>query len=56
MGKVSLLDVAPAQGPADEKTGNNTMLGNTDHSAATGRFNILTNPDQVYDISSSEDE
>jgi hypothetical protein len=48
MGKVSLLDVAPTQGPAADPTNNNsTMLGAGDHGAAAGRFNILTNPDQV---------
>mmetsp|Transcript_4406 Transcript_4406/g.13010 ORF Transcript_4406/g.13010 Transcript_4406/m.13010 type:complete len:570 (-) Transcript_4406:1335-3044(-) len=46
MGKVSLLDVAPAQGPPD--LGQATMYGAPDPLAASSsRFSILTNPDQI---------
>ncbi len=48
MGKVSLLDVAPTQGPAADQTSKNPVLGTGDHGIAGGRFSILTNPDQVF--------
>eukprot|EP00291_Cryptomonas_curvata_P025061 CAMPEP_0172156774 /NCGR_PEP_ID=MMETSP1050-20130122/3415_1 /TAXON_ID=233186 /ORGANISM="Cryptomonas curvata, Strain CCAP979/52" /LENGTH=185 /DNA_ID=CAMNT_0012825915 /DNA_START=140 /DNA_END=694 /DNA_ORIENTATION=- len=45
MGKVSLLDVAPTQGPDHKATANATLHGTAD--ATGGRFSILTNPDQI---------
>ncbi len=51
MGKVSLLDVAPTQGPTDLNAANNASMhgGGMAGDPSGGRFNILTNPDQVLE-------